>query len=71
MHYTLRITLRVRGTRRILKTFIRPEYAHNISSHATRFDTLEAAEAAADMHAERTRENGHTFISADFFKVED
>jgi hypothetical protein len=69
MPYTLRITLQVRGTRRILRTFIRPEFAHNTSSHATRFATLEEAETAADMHAERAREKGHTFIGADFYLV--
>lgn len=70
MHYTVRLTFKVNGTRRILKTFIRPEYAVNTSSHATTYDTVEAAENAADALREEMLAAGRvTYIGADFFKV--
>ena len=71
MAYTVRYTIRVRGTRRILKSFIRSEYALNTSSHADRFNSIDAAEHAADTMAERASGAGHTYIGADFFRVED
>lgn len=69
MYYTVRFIIQVRGTRRILKSFIRAEYALNTSSHATQFDSMDAAERAADKQKEYAEENGHTFIGADFYTV--
>lgn len=70
MPYTVRLTFQVVGTRRKLKTFIRPEYAHNTSSHADRFDTIELAENAADTLVEQMEATGRVrFIGADFFEV--
>ena len=68
-HYTVRLKIQVRGSRRVIKTFIRPEYAHNTSSHADRFASLDEAEAKADEVADRFRQAGHTYIGADFFIV--
>lgn len=69
MRYTVRIILRVRGTKRILKTFLRPEYALNVSSHATVFDSIDDAERAVDIQKEYAEIAGHTFIGADFYEV--
>lgn len=69
--YTVRLTFKVNGTRRTFRTFIRPEYAINTSSHATRYETMEEAERAADIVVENAVASGRsTFIGADFFKVE-
>jgi len=70
MYYTVRFTVRVRNSRRQFKAFIRPEYAPNTSSHATRFGSLKEAESEADKVAEYYSEAGHTVIVTDFFKVE-
>jgi hypothetical protein len=71
MAYTVRLHFKVNGTRRTLKTFIRPEYAINTSSHADRFPTLDAAETAADDLVEQMSASGRvTFTHADFFMVE-
>lgn len=69
MRYTVRFIIQVRGTKRILKSFIRSEYALNTSSHATQFDSMDAAERAADIQKERAKASGHTFIGADFYTV--
>lgn len=70
MAYTARLSIQVRGTKRITKQFIRSEYATNTSSHATRFESMDAAERAADVLAEDYGGRGHTFIGADFFQVQ-
>jgi hypothetical protein len=70
MAYTVRIHIQVRNTRRILKTFLRPEYAVNTSSHANRYESLEAAENAADEAIEHFRAAGHTYICSDFYRVD-
>jgi hypothetical protein len=67
--YTVKITIRIRGTKRLLRSFIRPEYALNTSSHATVFDSIQDAETVADKQAEIARANGHTFIGVDFYEV--
>lgn len=69
MAYTVRQTVRVRGTRRTFKSFIRAEYATNTSSHADQFETIEAAENAADRVKECYEAAGHTVIVTDFFPV--
>lgn len=69
MAYTIRLIVKVRDSRRIIKPFLRPEHATNTSSHATRFDTVEAADVAADIAAEHFRAAGHTVIGSDTFEV--
>jgi hypothetical protein len=69
MHYTVRLHVRVRNSRRSFRSFIRAEYAPNTSSHADKFDSLESAENAADKIAEHYTAAGHTVLSTDFFKV--
>jgi hypothetical protein len=70
MHYTVKLHFKVNGTRRMVHTFIRPEYAMNMSSHATTFATMDEAENAADVTVEQMSATGRvTFISADFYKV--
>ncbi len=67
MTYTIRVTLRVRGTQRIIREFLRPEYAGNTSSHATRFETVQAADDAADIASDNWRAAGHTVIGTDIY----
>jgi hypothetical protein len=69
MKYTVRIELRVRNTKRTIRQFIRPEYAHNTSSHATKFDTMEDAQAVADRVSDYYRNAGHTVIGEDYIQV--
>lgn len=66
--YTVRITIQVRNSKRLIREFLRPEFALNTSSHATAFDSVEQAENAADIAAENFRGNGHTYIGMDIFK---
>lgn len=68
--FTVRLTFRIKNSRRLLKTFIRKEGSLNTSSHAIRFATQEDAENAADVVAENFTGMGHTLISADFFRVD-
>ena len=71
MYYTIRLSFQVVGTRRIIRTFIRPEYATNTSSHATRFDSMDAADAAADVLIPQMEATGRArFIGSDIFKIE-
>lgn len=69
MSYTVRLTIQIRQSRRLLKTFLRPESALNTSSHADRFATIEEAEAAADRAGDTFGAAGHTYIGADFYQV--
>lgn len=70
MRYTVQLVIRVRGTRRLLRTFIRPEHAiANTSSHATRFDSFEDAQRASDQLQQRFEDSGHTYIETRFFEV--
>ena len=70
MSYTVvRLRIQVRNSRRQIREFIRPEYATNTSSHAERFDTIDAAENAADRVKDHYEGAGHTYIGADFFEV--
>lgn len=69
MPYTIRLIVRVKGTKRIIKPFVRAEYALNVSSHATRFDTVNAADAAADIVADNMWGTGHTVLGSDVFEV--
>ena len=66
--FTVRLIVRVRGTKRIIKTFIRSEYALNTLSHADTFETLGDAEIAADALADDMSSRGHTVIGADFYE---
>jgi len=72
MRYTVQLVIRVRGTRRLLRTFIRPEdaIANNTSSHATRFDSFEDAQRASDQLQQRFEDAGHTYIKTRFFEVD-
>jgi hypothetical protein len=65
--YTVRHTVRVAGTKRTFKAFVRAEYALNTSSHADAFDTMDKAERAADDVADRYRAAGHTVLVTDIF----
>jgi hypothetical protein len=68
--FTVRLIIKVRGTKRIIKEFIRAEYALNTSSHADRFYSIDEAEMAADKLAEIFTAAGHTIIGTDIFKVQ-
>jgi hypothetical protein len=69
-HYTIRLTFRVIGTRRTLKTFIRPEYALNTSSDATHYATVDEADAAADAVVEQMIASGRLqFIGSNLFTI--
>ena len=68
--FTIRLIVKVRGTRRTIREFVRAEYALNVSSHAYRYTTRDEADAAADLVADRFREAGHTVIGSDLFEVQ-
>jgi len=70
MHYTVRLTIRAANSRRTFKSFIRDEYAMNTSSHATRFDSIEAAENAADVAFENYEGKGCKVMHVDFFTID-
>ncbi len=68
--YTVRLRVQIAGGRRVIRPFIRSEYAPNTSSHADGFDTIDAAERAADDVTERYRAAGHTVIGTDIYDRE-
>jgi hypothetical protein len=70
MVYTVRIRVRVAGTRRQFWTFLRSEGATNTSSHARRYESAAAADVAAMLAAGHFAEAGHTVIGWDVMRVE-
>jgi len=69
-YYTVKLRFELAGKRRKINEFIRPEYATNTSSHATRYDTIDEAEKAADLVSGLMLASGRlVYLGADFYKV--